>query len=250
MPWFRVDDTFPSHPKVMAAGNAAIGLWVRAGSWSMQQLTDGYIPTHVLPMLGKPVEARRLVDAGLWLEVEGGWRFHNWDERQPSKEQLEGDRNAARERQKRARERAKSQRESRRNSQRSSPVSHGPPIPSHPEVPNGTSMAPDSQASPADKPAKRAKQLPTDWQPSEAHRRLAAERGVDASWEADKFRDWAASNGTTKKDWEATFRNWLRNAKPSNNAPPPNTVRYNPDGSVDEASLPPPPPKSPFGGSA
>ena len=56
MPWFRVDDTFSHHAKVMAAGNAAIGLWVRAGAWSMQQLTDGFIPTHVAKQLGSRAE--------------------------------------------------------------------------------------------------------------------------------------------------------------------------------------------------
>lgn len=29
MPWFRVDDDFALHPKAIAAGNAALGLWVR-----------------------------------------------------------------------------------------------------------------------------------------------------------------------------------------------------------------------------
>jgi hypothetical protein len=61
----------------------------------------------------------------------------------------------------------------------------------------------------------RATALAQDWQPSEAHALLAAERFVDLAEEADKFRDWCAANGSTKKDWEATFRNWLRNARPS-----------------------------------
>jgi len=43
MPWFKVDDTLAFHAKVVAAGNAAMGLWVRAGAHSMQQLTDGFI---------------------------------------------------------------------------------------------------------------------------------------------------------------------------------------------------------------
>jgi hypothetical protein len=65
----------------------------------------------------------------------------------------------------------------------------------------------------------RATQLPSDWSPSEAHALLAAERFVDLAEEADKFRDWCAANGSTKKDWEATFRNWLRNARPSQKRP-------------------------------
>jgi hypothetical protein len=143
MPWFKVDDTFAYHAKVLAAGNAAIGLWVRAGAWSSQQLTDGFIPKHVVTTLGKMSEARRLVDVGLWVEKDGGYLFHQWSEngRQPTRVSVEAEREAARERQRKGRERQKSHRESHRDttrdtprdSQRSSPVSHGGPDPTRPE---------------------------------------------------------------------------------------------------------------------
>ena len=58
MAWFKVDDTFAMHEKVLAAGNSAIGLWVRSGAWSMQQLTDGFVPDHVVRALGTPKERR------------------------------------------------------------------------------------------------------------------------------------------------------------------------------------------------
>lgn len=108
--WFKVDDNLAFHHKVIAAGNAAIGLWARAGSFSMQQLTDGFIPDHVIPSLGKKAEATRLVQVGLWERVDGGYRFHQWSERQPSKQQVEAERLAARERQQRAREAAAARR--------------------------------------------------------------------------------------------------------------------------------------------
>lgn len=84
MPWFRVDDNLAFHAKALAAGNAAMGLWVRAGSWSMQQLSDGHIPTQVARQMGRKVEADRLVSAGLWDEVATGYTFHEWTGRQPS----------------------------------------------------------------------------------------------------------------------------------------------------------------------
>lgn len=84
MPWFRVDDNLAFHAKTLAAGNAAMGLWVRAGSWAMHQLTDGRIPTHVARQLGTRTEAARLVQAGLWTETDDGYLFHQWDGRQPS----------------------------------------------------------------------------------------------------------------------------------------------------------------------
>ena len=64
-------------------------------------------------------------------------------------------------------------------------------------------------------PAKRATQIPKDWHPTEKHVALAAERRVNITEEAEKFRDWCISTGATKKDWDATFRNWIRNARPT-----------------------------------
>lgn len=99
MPWFKVDDTFPHHAKVLAAGNAAVGLWTRAGAWSMQQLTDGFVPSHVVRTMGSTAEARRLVSAGLWTNVDGGYQFHEWDQRQPSRDAVLTQRQADAERQ-------------------------------------------------------------------------------------------------------------------------------------------------------
>ena len=85
-------------------------------------------------------------------------------------------------------------------------------------------------------PAKRATQIPKDWQPTEKHVALAAERRVNITEEAEKFRDWCISTGATKKDWDATFRNWIRNARPSQHAP---TAKRPPHVSQLHASPPP-----------
>jgi hypothetical protein len=90
MPWFKVDDKLASHPKVMRAGLAAMGLWVKAGSWSARYLTDGHIPTEALGMLGGTrAHAQALVKAGLWLEDMDGWRFKDWSDFQPSAADVE-----------------------------------------------------------------------------------------------------------------------------------------------------------------
>lgn len=57
------------------------------------------------------------------------------------------------------------------------------------------------------------------WSPKEDHRTIAKQRGVNLDVEVTKMRDWAASNGAKKKDWDAFARNWLRNAKPERLAP-------------------------------
>jgi hypothetical protein len=113
MPWFKVDDRLYSHPKWLAASMPARGLWTTAGSWCAGNSHDGLVPPHALKLLGGTRRhATELVTVGLW-EVEGdGWRFHDWCHFQPSTEQVEADRQAARERQRRARQRAASRRDS------------------------------------------------------------------------------------------------------------------------------------------
>lgn len=98
MPWFKVDDNLAFHAKTMLAGNAAMGLWVRAGSWSSQQLTDGHIPSHIIAALGTHAQAGKLVSSGLWEFADGGYQFHQWTERQPNSDAVRAERFAARER--------------------------------------------------------------------------------------------------------------------------------------------------------
>ena len=86
MSWFKVDDKLHSHPKVLGVPLRAMGLWVLAGAWCSDQLTDGVVPRAVLPSLGaKPADAEALVACGLWVRVEVGWAFHDWSDFQPSR---------------------------------------------------------------------------------------------------------------------------------------------------------------------
>jgi hypothetical protein len=85
MPWFKVDDGLAFHPKVMAAGNAAMGLWVRAGAWSAAHTTDGFLTREVVAVLGgKKPHVDALVKAGLWTAEPEGYRFRDWLDYQPS----------------------------------------------------------------------------------------------------------------------------------------------------------------------
>lgn len=78
MPFFPVDDGFAFHRKTVRAGNAAVGLWTRAGSWCNWQLTDGFVPDDVVTVLGTASQAERLVKAGLWHRADGGYVFHEY----------------------------------------------------------------------------------------------------------------------------------------------------------------------------
>lgn len=230
MPWFKVDDQLAFNSKVMLAGNAAMGLWVRAGSWSSAQLTDGFIPEHMANAMASAMangcEADALVDAGLWLTVEGGYQFHDWSDFQPDADQ---------ERKKRkARSDAGKAGAAARWGKQTDSKPHGKPIanamanecdrnapsrpvPSYKEEANASSLGAQQAAAPPRPRSKRGTRLADDWIPSEALRdAMAAEcPHVDQRAQFARFRDhWFAQPGQrgVKTDWDATYRNWIRRA--------------------------------------
>lgn len=99
MSWFKIDDGFWSHPKVLGLSDAAVALWVKAGSYSGQHLTDGVITRKVLQILsGSQETASELVSAGLWLDHIEGYCFHDWDKYQPLRKKVEAEREKTKER--------------------------------------------------------------------------------------------------------------------------------------------------------
>jgi hypothetical protein len=102
MPWFKADDKLHEHRKPRIAGKAAMGVWILAGSWSADNTQDGFVPERVLSRWGTKRDAAALVAAGLWCpgehEGESGYWFHDWPEYQMTKDEVEANRAAARER--------------------------------------------------------------------------------------------------------------------------------------------------------
>lgn len=100
MTWFKVDDTLATHPKARVAGLAAMGLWTVAGAFASQHLTDGFVPEWYVKTWPQGMRlAQQLVTADLWRVADGGWLYHQWDERQPTKAKVEEERSKTRARQ-------------------------------------------------------------------------------------------------------------------------------------------------------
>ena len=126
MTWFRSDDDLPEHVKAdaleAAAGDpatlaAAWMTWLHMGCDCAKRRTDGgfnraraHRAVRLPPaMVDTALDA--LVRAGL-LDLEGdGYRFHDWADYQPTKEELDADRKANAERQKAWRVRQREARE-------------------------------------------------------------------------------------------------------------------------------------------
>jgi hypothetical protein len=100
MPWVRLDDSFFSHPKVVAVGLEAAGLFALSLSYAGAYQTDGHIPEVWAKQQAGP-RARRLIDAllavppghthGLWERNGNGYLIHDFLEHNPSREEYEAE---------------------------------------------------------------------------------------------------------------------------------------------------------------
>lgn len=146
MPWFNVDDQMHSHPKVLTAGNAAIGLWTRLGSYASAYATEGFIPTEIVHAYGKKNERNNLITAGLLVPENDGYRLHDYLDYNRDREQIENAREQARERKRRQRERQKESQGHGVTSPVTSGVSHGPQAKPSQAKPTTTDSSPTSAA--------------------------------------------------------------------------------------------------------
>ena len=91
--------------------------------------------------------------------------------------------------------------------------------------PRSKILDPDPESEiPAKQSRSRARALASDWTPdrseaNEAAEHVARSRGVDLQLELLKLHDWARATNARRADWEATWRNWTRNARPESRRP-------------------------------
>ena len=223
MAWFRVDDQFGSNPKVMqiprAERHACLGLWLQAGVWSAQHLTDGRIPGYMLDELGANVSHRdRLVTVGLW-QVDGDdVVFNDWVDYQPSR----ADVLAMREKERRRKEAYRLKKvgntgQSPGGTESPGDAGHqrvsGHPDPTRPdptrptiEEPKGSSLS-DSEES-----NEEGELLQAEWVPNRKHYDHAVSLGLNPEYQFKAFRDHANRVQRRQRNWNTAFTNWLKKA--------------------------------------
>lgn len=89
--YIMVESSVRTHHKFLQAGAEASWLWLCGLGYCQDGLTDGFIPDAALDYLGvrraRPLVSR-LVAAGLWVIVDGGWRMHHYLDHNKSAEQV------------------------------------------------------------------------------------------------------------------------------------------------------------------
>ena len=213
---FHVDPDFYDHPKCIGLSDAAVALWVRAGSYSVAKLTDGLITVATLALLSRDADAAadELVRAGLWRRARGGFRFHQWGERNLTRAAVSKKRKAWRDEKRNAKDKS----DTRRSEGKFSGPESGPE--SDPEsarnpvriLTHGSGSGSGSGS--GGETRKRAHRLPDDWQPDDGLIAWAAAKCPDVNYDraVERFRNfWHSSSGSSasKLDWRKAFQNWM-----------------------------------------
>jgi len=207
--WFKVDDQFWCHPKVLRCSPEAIALWVRAGSYCSAQLTDGVLTDSARTLFGQDWDtcATELVEAGLWDRIDGGYQFHDWKDFQPRSSTVKEKRAADRQRKAAARASKKKSREGiRADSARTNcgiRQESALPVP----VPNINNREPQSTPESGTKTP-----FPEGWKPNKNHIQKIQAAGMDPAFEAEQFELKAKASGWRYEKWDLAFHSWINNA--------------------------------------
>lgn len=104
--WVRIDDAILDNPKIVAVGTVGFALYVAGIVYCGRNLTDGFIPTAVLPRLLTPCAddahfshtIRALIAHGLLKERADGYTIHDYLQYNPSRYRVRRERASARRR--------------------------------------------------------------------------------------------------------------------------------------------------------
>ena len=221
MTWFKVDDSFYDHPKVFDAPDCALALWVRAGTWSARNLTNGFVPAGMPARLcdDPDTAVADLLRRGLWLRAKGGgYQFHDWADYQPTAAQvLELREKRAEAGRKGGLAKADKQTSSKSQASASGGAKqNAAPTRPDPSPSSGSSRESNSRSvgGAGGQPRERGSRLPDHFSVTDDMKRWAADNAptcgtTDHESFCDYWRSVPGQKGR-KVDWKATWRNWMR----------------------------------------
>jgi hypothetical protein len=226
--------------KIIEAGPEGFTMWSKGILYGVLHLTDGFVPDSVIPLIGAGIKkpkrvAERLVEVGLWIKCENGYRIEQkkWEKHHVTREEVEKKRLEWRTRKEAQRQRELQEKQAvqvqtdemsrvtndelKSHVTRESRECHANVTPPDPQIHRSTD--PDSKKETSTKSIERF-QKPTQ----EEIKGYMSEQGFRD--ESSKFFDYYQSKGwkigtASMKDWKASVRNWIRNANargPTNGA--------------------------------
>jgi len=210
MSWAKLDDHFPTHPKVLAAGGDAAWLHVCALCYCAEHLTDGLVPKVLVGRLSDRKRATalavRLVEVGMWVDEGDCFRLHDYLVYNPSRERVETEREEARIRRVSFGKTSGERRGSVGQQDADGTTTDMNPVPGPDSLTESYSPAKKSRRN-------KATAIPEGFELSEETkdwaRREYPQHANGAVLAA--FKDHAAANDRRQVNWDLAFRNWVRN---------------------------------------
>ena len=89
--YVKLEVDYPDNARMIAAGEKAELLYIRALCLAKRTLSDGFIDARQIPRFGLPgwqARARKLVEVGLWTSVDQGYLIAGWADRNKSAEEI------------------------------------------------------------------------------------------------------------------------------------------------------------------
>ena len=225
--WARFTVEFPESPKIIVLSDGAFRTLVEMILWSRQQLTDGCVPQSVAHRKWNAECIAELMrnamhNPSLSQDESGDYHIHGFLDHQESAEDVK-----SRSKRASAASRARwgaddANRNASGNAERNASciANRNASGNAESESESDTQLLRSCVDARDDEPQPRRKRkapetpIPDDWTPTDAHRKRAADLGVDIDHEAQQFRAHAEAHDRRCVRWNAAFTQWLGNAHP------------------------------------
>lgn len=211
----KIEHSLYDNPKIVGLSCEAFRAYVEGILYSGKNLTDGFLDERIVyRMWGTDVAEELTANDPVnpsWQRVEGGWLIYGFTERQNTKEHVEGV--------KKKRKEAVEKRWADAKAKQNSNTADTKAIQN--EYKTDTKAIPDTDTdTDTNKELKRGTRLPKPFVLTSEMINWAVEKYplVDFNLQTEAFIDyWTAQPGQkgVKSDWVATWRNWIRNSRPT-----------------------------------
>lgn len=219
----KIEHSLYDNPKIVGLSCEAFRAYVEGILYSGKNLTDGFLDERIVSrMWGVQVADELTANDPVnpsWERVEGGWLIYGFTERQNTKESVDAKRE-----QKRAAANARWEKtKSKANAQAMQNEYKSDAEPMHSAYKSDAQAMPDTDTDTdtnTNKELKRGTRLQHPFVLTSDMIKWAVEKYplVDYNLQTESFIDyWTAQPGQkgVKSDWVATWRNWIRNSRPT-----------------------------------
>lgn len=222
--FFKLHNGFPEHPKAFELSDKAFRQLIEAWCYCSRNLNDGKLTKAQFSKLFSAKSRKELLTVGFVKATDFGYEMHDYLEHQQSAQDVEDRRN------KRAAAGSLGGKAKANGLANASQMPEQTPSKHVADTDTDPDIDPNTPANAGVRPRKRATRLHEDFTVTAEMRLWASTKAPDADLmtETEKFINyWVAKSGkdATKLDWNATWRNWILNAKTNTNNRPDHSAR-------------------------